>query len=74
MAKPSDEHRKELEAIALAAMAGEFTFSQVWRAVDKVCAIEGYAYRLADRLLQRERKAGRIKFNGKFWTAVKDGK
>lgn len=31
---------------------------------------EYVAHRIADRLLQRERKAGRIEFNGKRWRMV----
>lgn len=31
---------------------------------------EFVAHRVADRLIQQERKAGNIKFNGKLWIAV----
>lgn len=43
-----------------------FTFRQLWSAGDRsIGADSGTAYRWADRLIQRERKAGRIEETGK---------
>ena len=64
---------------ALAAMVGEFTASKIEDAaisagapktVKTSWAIESCASRIADRLLQRERSAGRITFASKAWSVV----
>ncbi len=39
---------------------GPFTFSELWKPFEKDAAGEPPEYREADRLIQRERKAGRI--------------
>ncbi len=37
------------------------TFMELYMAGDRACGKQGWSYRLADRLLQAERRAGRIK-------------
>lgn len=62
------EVTQEQIAAGLAAMTGEFTVSDVEDALERAgCE---YEMRAADRLLQKERKAGRIKFgpDGKWRT------
>jgi hypothetical protein len=59
----------------VAAMIGEFRMSDVLNALTAagVSYPRGVAGRAADRLLQRERKAGRIvAVNNKLWRATAD--
>lgn len=63
----------EQQAAGVAAMSGSFTMMDVLGALAQagVPARRGVAARAADRLLQRERKAGRIRaVNNKNWQAV----
>lgn len=56
----SAENRAKAEALILAKMrAGNFTFQSLWSSVESETGLD--VYRLADRLIQRERKAGRIR-------------
>lgn len=64
---------------ALQSMVGKFTASTIAEAaiaagapktVKPAWAVVYCASRIADRLLQRERAAGRIKFANKTWTVV----
>ena len=70
----------EVIRAALAAMVGEFTAPMIEEAaisagapktVKPNWAVEACASCISDRLLQRERTAGRIKFANKTWTVVK---
>jgi acyl CoA:acetate/3-ketoacid CoA transferase alpha subunit len=59
----------------MAVMVGNFTANEVGRAMAKagVKDLPGQSYtvgRAADRLLQRERRAGRIKFAAGTWEKV----
>ena len=52
-------------------MAGDIAAHVVDRIADANSSVrENVAYRLADRLIQRERKAGRIKYDGKYWNST----
>lgn len=52
-------------------MAGDIAAHVIDRIADANSKVrEDVAYRLADRLIQRERKAGNIKFNGKYWNST----
>jgi hypothetical protein len=71
-----------IDAVAVA-MVGEFTASHLEDAaiaagapktVGSGFATEYCASRIVDRLIQRERKAGNIKFSKKTWTVVKSSK
>jgi len=60
----------EIEQACLAAMVGAFDHHNIWRmalskGLDDVCAST-----LSARLIQRERKAGRIKRVGNRWELV----
>jgi hypothetical protein len=58
---------------ALAAMAGEFTFMSVRLAVSFAHGPDDRIYRFVDRLLQSERRAGRIETtpgNKRKWRRV----
>lgn len=63
----------------MAAMSGKFTASTLEdaavesgapRTIGSGYSIKYCASRIADRLIQRERKAGRIKFAEKTWISV----
>lgn len=64
----------EQQKAGIAAMAGEFTASNVRRALVLAGVPAGPDYtleRVADRLMQRERRAGRIRaINNKTWAAL----
>ena len=54
----------------LAAMVGRFRMADVRSAMYRAGCVDGSADRAADRLLQKERKAGRIRaINNKVWEA-----
>lgn len=65
--KPLTKEQMERgEALIIAKMReGKFTFASLWNHADRELGIGGErepsTYRLADRLIQRERKAGRIR-------------
>jgi hypothetical protein len=68
------EITEEQIAAGIAAMAGDFTILKVQIALQRagVPRDGAVASRAADRLLQRERKAGRIvAVNNRNWTATK---
>jgi hypothetical protein len=56
---------------ALSAMTGDFVALDIEQALSKAgCNPNAIPSRVADKLLQRERRAGRIKFGGGKWTVV----
>ena len=55
----------------LTAMKGQFLAVDVEIALCRAgCPDEAIQWRVADKLLQRERKAGRIKFENGKWSAI----
>ncbi|MGL4640547.1 MAG: hypothetical protein ACRCVX_12570 [Shewanella sp.] len=53
----------------LDAMTGQFTAAHVEAAILQAdCPAGAIASRVTDKLLQRERRAGRIEFSKGFWT------
>ena len=72
----------EIEKAGLDAMVGAFSISHVCFALKLAGAPEFIergpwnvreycAYRIANRLLERQRKAGKIWYNGKYWEECK---
>jgi hypothetical protein len=54
---------------ANAAMVGRFTPQEINKAICRTGFIRGYGD-IADRLLQRARKAGKIRYEGGYWHQV----
>jgi hypothetical protein len=68
-----EQIRDEQISAALAAMVGEFRCSDIENALVRAGVREpgAVAMRAADRLLQRERKAGRIRaVNNRLWERI----
>ena len=67
----------EVEQAGLDAMTGDFTMRTIEFAVSRAGVRDSYvAMRIAERLLQREKKAGRIQISGnrKSWTRIEGEK
>ena len=60
----------EIERACLAAMVGKFRAMDIEMAASNAGAPCDVVMRIADRLIQRERKAGRIKRVGNRWERV----
>lgn len=70
----NSEGKRKAKIAAIEAMNAHFTFADIQAAMVRAVGPNDDIYRLADRLLQSERKAGRIRVTAddkRIWEKVK---